>query len=180
MRKHQGFKIRFSSCAAVMLLAASLGTPARADFQTDLSVTVVPQAGGVFEYDYVLTDKATSTVGASQLFFAVSPLANLLSSAPAGWDTFYNPGDTSISFLSSDPSFDVAPGSSAIFTLISPEGPALNADVVRGLDDVSGSFFNNPGMINTPSVPEPSALVLVGMGAAVALALRVRRRRQVS
>jgi hypothetical protein len=153
-------KLCLAAFAAVVVLFAG-AQPARAGPIAQLSVSVNPTSGGLFEYDYTVSVDAASTVGASQLFLDVSPSAALSSQAPTGWDTFYSAGDPDISFLSSDPSFDVAPGMVGTFVLTSAIGPAAASFLVRGIDDSSGSTSEVPGIILTPSaVPEPSSLFL--------------------
>jgi hypothetical protein len=138
-------------------------TPSRGDLITDLAVSVSPSSGGLNTYAYSVTVESTSTLGASQLFLSVAPSADLSSiSAPTGWDVLYSSGDPDISFLSSDSSFDIAPGTIGMFSISSLVGPALASDLIRGFDDHSGTFAENSGTILTPSaaVPEPASLVL--------------------
>jgi hypothetical protein len=154
-------------------------TASQAGLMTILSVDVTEEARGLFEYDYALSVLQDSTLGASQLFLAVSTSADLTSvSAPSGWDIFYTPGDPDISFLSSAPSTDIAPGSFGLFSLTSPVGPAASDFLVRGFNDNAGTAVDNVGTVLTPSaVPEPSGFVLGMLGAAcVAAAGRARRR----
>jgi hypothetical protein len=153
-------------------------TPTRGDLITDLTVNVSQATGGLYTYSYTLTDESTSTLGASQLFLAVSPNANLSSvSAPSGWDLFYTAGDPDVSFLSRDSSFDIAPGTSGLFAMTSVVGPAAGADLIRGFDDNAGTFAQNTGTVLTASAPEPSSLVLGVLGAAgAAVYCRARRR----
>jgi hypothetical protein len=164
-----------AAAAALWLWAGA--TPTRGDLVTDLSVQVT-QADGLYTYAYTLANEAASTLGASQLFLSVATDANLSAlSAPTGWDVTYSPGDPDISFLSSDPSTDIAPGMSGLFSMTSGIRPAVASDLVRGLDDQAGTFVDNPGTVLTPSaVPEPSGLVLGVLGAACAAALAARRR----
>jgi hypothetical protein len=158
----------------------AVAAPARGDLITDLTVSVSPPSGGLYSYSYTLTDQTSSTLDASQFFLAVAPGANLSAiSAPTGWDVFYAAGDPDVSFLSSDSSFDLSPGTVGNFSMVSAVGPALASDLVRGLDDSTGTFAENSGTILTPSamVPEPSALVLGVLGAAFAAAVGLARRR---
>lgn len=146
---------------------------------TDLAVNVTREAGGLYEYDYALSVDQSSTLGASQLFLAISTNAGLASvSAPSGWDVFYTSGDPDISFLSSAPSSDIAPGGLGPFSLTSPVGPAPSDFLVRGFDYNAGTSDDNPGTVLTPSaVPEPSGLILSVLGAACVVAFGGARRR---
>jgi hypothetical protein len=165
--------------AAIITTVAGLVTwagPAtsRAGLVTVLAVDVTAEAGGLDEYDYALSVPQDSTLGASQLFLAVSTAADLTGvSAPGGWDVFYTPGDPDVSFLSSAPAMDIAPGTFGLFSLTSPVGPAAGDFLVRGLDDSSGTFDENLGTILTPSaVPEPPGLLLGAVGVALAITFR--------
>jgi len=173
-------RARLIPAAVGCLWLWALAAPARGNLITDLTVSVSPPSGGLYTYSYTLTDETSSTLGASQLFLAVAPGAGLSAiSAPTGWDVFYAAGDPDVSFLSSDSSFDISPGTAGKFSMTSAFGPALASDLVRGLDDSTGTFAENSGTILTPSavVPEPSALVLGVLGAACAVALGLARRR---
>jgi hypothetical protein len=144
----------------------------------DLSVNITQEAGGLYEYDYALSVNQSRTLGGSQLFLAISTGADLSSvSAPNGWDIFYNPGDPDVSFLSSAPSSDIAPGGFGLFSVTSPAGPAASEFLVRGFDYNAGTSVDNVGTVLTPSaVPEPSGLVLGLLGVAcVAVLCRTRR-----
>jgi hypothetical protein len=154
-------------------------TPSRGALITDLTVNVTQAPSGLYTYAYTLADESASTIGAAQLFLAVSPAANLSAvSAPTGWDVLYSAGGPDISFLSSDSSFDIAPGTAGLFSLTSAVAPALAGDRVRGFDDSAGTFAENPGTIPTPaSVPEPSGLVLGVLAAACAAVSGWARRR---
>jgi hypothetical protein len=165
--------------AITSLSLGGWGNASRGGLITDLSVEVTAKPGGLFEYDYTLTDEPASSLAASQLFLAVSPGADLSAvSAPGGWDVFYSPGDPDISFLSSGPSTDIVPGASGAFSFASATGPAAGDDLVRGFDFNSGTFGENPGTIPTPSaVPEPPSLALGALGAALAAAYLLVHRR---
>ena len=81
----------FGTVAGLFLWAGP--TMARAALMTGLAVDVTAQAGGLYEYDYTLSVPQASTLGASQLFFAVSTDGNLAGlSAPGGWDVFRHAG----------------------------------------------------------------------------------------
>jgi hypothetical protein len=165
--------------AAVATLCFWAGTtPARAGLVTELTVSPTQAPNGLFTYAFTLADESNSTISASQLFLAVSPRADLSGiSAPAGWDVFYSAGASDISFLSSDPLYDIAPGTVGMFSLSSRIGPALGSDLVRGFDDSAGTFAENKGTVLTASVPEPTGLALGLLGTACAAAFLATRGR---
>jgi hypothetical protein len=156
----------FATVAGLVLWARP--ATSRAGLVTVLAVDVNAEVGGLYEYDYALSVPQDSTLGASQLFLAVSTGADLNNvSAPIGWDVFYTPGDPDISFLSSGPSADIAPGTFGLFSLTSLVGPAANDYLIRGFDYNAGTFDENVGTVLTASaVPEPSGLVLGALGVA--------------
>jgi hypothetical protein len=171
-----------AALATVLSLVLWPGTtPSRAGPVTDLAVNVTPKPGGLFEYDYALAVEQSSTLGAAQLFLAVSPIADLSAvSAPSGWDISYTPGDPDISFLSSDPSFDIAVGSFGLFSLTSAVGPAPGDFLVRGLDDHTGTFAENRGTLDVPlaTVAEPPGLTLGVLASGGVAACSLARRRE--
>jgi hypothetical protein len=173
----RSWKLGVAAVVTTLPLCAPAGE-ARGALITDLSVKVTAGSGGLFRYDYTLKDDPASTLGASQLFLAVSPGAALTAvSGPAGWDVFYSAGDPDVSFLSSAASTDIAPGSSGSFSLTSAVAPAAGASLVRGFDLATGALGQNAGTVLTPSaVPEPPGLVLAGLAAALAGAYRLARR----
>ena len=123
-----------------------------------------------------MTNAATSTVSISEFDLAVNDPIGLTSiTNPNNFITFYNPGDSFITFTTFDGG--IAPGSAGVFLFISFSGPGLVSDLVRGLDS---SLFNNvdvSGIVVGPAtVPEPSSLLLCGLGAVAPLGLALRSR----
>jgi len=149
------------------LIAVATAPATRADFITDLSPNVTPQAG-VYQYAYTLTNSAQSTVSAYALALAVDSGANLQSVlSPTGWDATYNPGDTSITWSAPSDLLAISPGSSADFSFISAEPPVLGDYQAIGFAPIFFQFYTNPGTTSVPgtsSVPEPSSLILLGIG----------------
>ena len=153
---------------------------ARAEFITTLTASETPQPGGLTLYQYTLTNDPTSTLNAEGLAISVDANADLQSiTGPTGWDISYLPGDTLVTWESSDISIQfIAPGDSAAFSFLSALGPAQQPYLVIGTDTLGIDFDSNFGDIASPaisSVPEPGSLVLSGLGALGVLAMVARR-----
>jgi hypothetical protein len=166
---------------ALVAIAASRHS-ARADLMTDLSVSTMPVSGGLTQYDYTLADLSTSTVTASSFFVVVDGTANLSAlSAPTGWDiSYYTPGDTAVGFTSPDPSLDIVPGSSGMFSFQSLLTPVLVPYEVAGIDANNNYVVNTGVIFSAAIVPEPSSAVLCTLGILGALSFHRRLRRKPS
>jgi hypothetical protein len=175
-------RVSTSGFAAALLIVAFGSSPSEAGLVTTVTPTVTPQVGGTFLYSYQVANDSISTVGVAEFDLAVSVQSNLTSlSAPMGFLSLYTTGDAFVQFLSTDSSFDIAPGSSGSFSFNSPLGPVLEPDLTAGFDSTSGTRFQNPGSTLAPAAaPEPSTLVLFAMGSIVLGAVTVRRRRKSS
>ena len=173
-------------------LAMALGAaPARAALVTNILASVTPQSGGVSLYTYTVTDLPTSTSSISEFDLDVSggqipmgiitPTGALLSNItmPTGFINLYTTGDPSISFLSTDPSTDIAPGTSGIFSFTSPSRAVLQAyqfSTFDGTGSTTGGRVLSPTPLAAPSVPEPNGLLLLALGVPALALLAVRRR----
>jgi hypothetical protein len=172
---------RLPLAVALVVMAAS-GQSARAGLLTTLDVSTKAVPGGLTEYDYTLSNLPASTVTASSFFVAVETTADLtMLTAPSGWDISYATGDLAVAFTSPDPSVDILPGSSGLFSFDSPVTPNLAAYQVAGID-ANGNFVVNNGVILSASVPEPAtaALLAVGVLGVLGLQYRLKRRRPTS
>ena len=169
-------------CLAVIILVARSPASVRGDFITDLSVNTTSQPGGLFLYNYTLTNGPTSTLNAEGLSIGVSAAANLQAiSGPNGWDVSYDPGSLLVTWESSDLSTDLLPKSSAMFTFESVLAPAQFVYITTGLDESQSISGTNTGRIasaGVASVPEPSSfsLVLSGIGTLGVLTTLARQR----
>ena len=173
MTRHPKFSLIVP--AAALLLAVG-HAPARADLVTSTTSSAAPLSGGGFLFTFTVTDLASSTLPVSEFDVNVGPFANLggLTAADgvtptnsAGFLPLFTPGDPFVQFLSPDPSADIKPGSSAVFTFTSLVGPASAADTVVGLD-ATGAPVQNVGTVAfaPTAVPEPATVVLLGVALA--------------
>ena len=179
------------AAAAAWLIAAA---PARAasDYAAEPTIvpTVAPAAGGLYRYSYLVTDPPGNTFSISEFDLQVSPDANLTMVTPAaGFLSTYTTGDSSISFLSTDPSTDLASGGvGGTFSFESPMGPGpspadpgasnTGAYLFRGFDS-TGSMLGTSAVgaqILSP-VPEPSGLLAGALGALILAGYARHRRR---
>lgn len=142
------------------------GTAAQADLLTSLTVVQTAEAGGLFRYAYTLTVDQSSDVSAGVFALEIPSEADLSSiSGPTGWDIDYIPGLTAATWISSAPTFDLSPGSSALFGFLSPLDVNQREYLVAGFGDTD--IFTSTGQIAGPGVtvvPEPSTLSLMGFG----------------
>lgn len=164
---------------AVALFLAIGQAPARAALVTTVTSTDLPQSGGGFLYTYTVMNSSSSTVGVSEFDVNVSTTADLGGlTNPTGFLALYTTGDPFVQFLSTDPSADIAPGSSGVFTFTSLVGPASSADLLRGIDS-SGAPVENPGVVNVAptATPEPATVALLGMALAALPFFGARARR---
>ncbi len=159
-------------------LASLLSTAARADYSPTISVTETPEAGGLTLLNYTLGTSSDSTLPISEFDLQVGPGVTLSGfSAPVGFDVLYTPGDTSLTFQSSDPLTDIGPGSTGVFAFLTNLAPGPGAYLIRGFSADGGSFDQTtPGLIIVSPVPEPSTLAL-GLIGGVAVWVGARRRR---
>jgi hypothetical protein len=175
----------------IILLAAGLA-PARGGLVASVSVVVTPEAGGISLYDYTVAVGAASTSAVSEFdlnltsesFSGINtPLGAPLSSItmPTGFINLYTLGDPTISFYSTDPSTDIAPGTSALFSFLSTSSPVAMQPYRLSTLDGSGSPPVLGSVLGPTLVPEPSALLLLGLGALGGIGglARARRRRRV-
>ena len=144
--------------AVALLASAASAHTARGDLITTLEVSTKAVAGGLTEFDYTLSDLSASTVTASSFFVAADFTANLTALSGAGVGTFRMPLATcAVAFTSPDPSVDILPGSSGVFSFESPLPPILAPFEVAGIDS-NGNFDVNDGSIfEAASVPEPAS-----------------------
>ena len=76
-------------------------------------------------FSYSVANSLSSTVGVEEFDLAATPGSTLSGfSTPAGFLTLYTQGDPDVQFLSTDPSTDIAPGASGVFSFTSDVGPA--------------------------------------------------------
>jgi PEP-CTERM motif len=168
---------RIASLVASFALLVTFGQGTlHADLIVTVSPTVTPEAGGLFLFNYSVSNSPTSTVGVAEFDLTVSTAANLTSiTNPTGFLDLYTPGDTFISYLSGDPTTDIAPGSSGAFSFVASVGPAAASDLFRGYD-LSGNLTQSTGFTLAPAaVPEPSVLVLLAIGGLCLIGARSRR-----
>jgi hypothetical protein len=171
-------RVSTSAFAAALLIVAFGSSPSEAGLVTTVTPTITPQ-GGTFLYNYQVANDPVSTVGVAEFDLAVTVDSSLTSlTAPTGFLSLYTTGDSFVQFLSTDSSFDIAPGASGIFSFISPLAPGIESDLTAGFDASSGARFEDPGATLGPASPEPSTLVLLATGSAVLAVVKVRRRRK--
>ena len=170
--------LKAGAMALLCLAGLNLAT-ARADYSPTISATVTNEPGGLYLFDYTVVAPSGSTLPVSELYVQVFEGATLSGiSAPAGFDVQYTPGDSSIGFLSSDSSTDIAPGLTGTFSFLSTQAPQPGTYLIRGID-ATGSTFDQtpPGLLVAAPVPEPTGLIL-GLVGGLSVAAGVRRRRK--
>ena len=173
----QRFKIANLALGVMFALSANV---ARADFLTNVTETVTPQAGGEFLYSYTVSNLPTSTFNIGEFDLNVSTDAALSSiKNPIGFLALYTTGDSFISFASTDPTTDITASSSGVFSFQSLDTPGLQDNLVRSFDGTSPS---NGGQTLAPlrAVPEPASLALCGLGAVCFAGFLFRSRARAS
>ena len=171
-------RLKIAPLALGAMFVLALGAaPSRADFDTSVSPSFTLEASGSTLYSYTVTNLGTSTSNIGEFDINVSTDAALTSIVnPTGFLALYTTGDSFISFLSTDASFDLKPLASVVFSFESVIGPGIQDDLVRSFDS---PFAQNPGSTIAPrTVPEPASLALSGLGALVFAGLNLRNRRR--
>lgn len=165
------------------------GQSAHAGMITSLNVNVMPIDQGLFKYDYFLNNESSSTASVLLLEVDLSSEANLQSIVnPVGWDNDYAPGNTVLSWFSTDATFNLQPGGSLSFTFLSPLNATPLPFSVLGLDNVTFDVDSNDGTILSagvsPSTPVPESssfsLMVCGFLGLMAGAWRCRNVRSTS
>lgn len=164
------------------LLLVTWGTSgAFAGLIITLTAAVTPEASGLFLYNYTLENQLSSDLPVVGLSISVDSAANLAAiTGPTGWNNFYLPSDTIISWESPDLSTDLLPGEVTAFTFLSALKPGLRDYLVVGLDELNSRVENSIGQIEGPSpaqtVPEPSTLtMLASLGVLLGFIRRPRK-----
>ncbi len=155
-------------------LALALTAPAQAGFQATVTVTTAP-FNSLTQYTYTVTDLATSTDNIGSFSLSVPADANLsLIAMPTGFLALYTPGDLTIEFDSTDPSFDITPGSFGMFHFLSPDKPGSTS---FALTDYNNFATFTGSVVGPASVPEPGSLILLVLGLPLAAAATLARCR---
>lgn len=149
----------------LLALATAVAAPARADFVVTLTATVEHQASNTYLYEYDLSNLTQSDTPAINLNIEVAQDSNLQSiSGPTGWDSSYMPGNTYISWATSNLQDAIAPGQSAIYSFLTFRAPNSGDYSILGFNSDTFTFDSSSGLIASPtvsSVPEPSSFILL-------------------
>jgi hypothetical protein len=150
--------------------------------------------GGGGTYDYTITLQNTGATAIGSFWYAWTPGAFYLGTAPTspagqvGWNKTVSSalGGSSIQFVASSSAFYLATGQSATFTFVSTDTPASlagNSPVHPG-SPTGSSFLYQAGLFSdagaeiiVQSVPEPSSLGLLSAAGLLGL-LTLRKRAQ--
>ncbi len=138
-----------------------------------LSDHVTPQSGGLFLYEYTVVNESTSTLSIAQFDLAVAADADVQDiSAPSGWSFDAPAGEGFVSFFVEDDGAELAPGTTGLFSFLSPQRPAAFDYFIVGI--APPDFEVLEGRISAPgaAIPEPSALALAGIGLSLLVSLR--------
>lgn len=137
---------------------------------------VIISNGPTYIYQYTMVNDASSDLNAIALSIDVGVSAALADiTNPTGWNLSYQPGDETIAWESSDPSFDLPPDSFYTFGFRSLLGPAFKTYVVLGLDETGTRFDFDDGLVLSPSVitvPEPASAAPAIMGAVFCILIK--------
>ncbi|GAC1470834.1 MAG: hypothetical protein NVSMB9_16370 [Isosphaeraceae bacterium] len=182
------FKTAIFAVGIIFVLAFGVA-PVHASFDATVAGTATKQAGGEFLYSYKVSVLSSSTSSLTEFNLNLTsgvasgiftpggaPLSSI--TAPAGFLTLYTTGDPTITFSSSSPSTDIAPGSSGLFSFTSLFSPVSQPFLLRSFD-ASGGVLQLSGSVVGP-VPEPTSLVLLGIGGLGFLGLSARGLRRKS
>jgi PEP-CTERM motif len=166
---------RLATLTFGLMILLSFGiVPARAGLIGSVSVNITPETGGLSLYTYTVSVDSASTSAVSEFDLnitagktsgIITPVGALLSSItmPTGFINLYTLGDPTISFLSTDASTDISPGSMGVFSFVSTSNPILQPFQLSTFDGTGSTVMGS--VLAPTSVPEPSSLVLSGLGA---------------
>jgi len=167
-------KLALVAPAAMALTLGLAQGQARADLITTVTATVT-EIGSMYQYVYNVQNSAGSTASVGEFDLDVSASATLTSiSATTGFLALYTAGDSTMTFDSTDPSTDIAPGATGTFSFMADVPPVLGNELGRSFGDGTTSS----GTVLTPTgIPEPSVVALSALGALALFAPRALRRR---
>jgi hypothetical protein len=166
--------LKFTTLIFGLMLLSLFGTSAaRAGMIATVSVDIVSEGSGMALYTYTVAVDPASTSAVSEFDLNITsgtasgintPIGAPLSSITManGFINLYTLGDPTISFLSTDPSTDIAPGTFGMFSFISTANPVLQPFQLSTFDG-SGSTVAN-FVLGPTAVPEPSSVLLLGAG----------------
>lgn len=167
-RRQYGSRFAFAAITSLLFAACTA--------QAQVSVTpTVGSSGGLFHYDYSVTNMTGNEVILVDVDVPQDPLAVQNPTAPTGFKIAFDPGLGLVSFLEDSDLFSTTPVSG--FTFDSIFGPGSTPFQATFIDPATGGLGTLPGItIGPTAVPEPGSLATL---AALALSgtLLLRRRK---
>jgi hypothetical protein len=141
----------------VFLIALTCSACAYGQLATTLSVETTLEPDGRTRYEYLLENLPESTFPVNVLLLDVGPGADPQSIlGPTGWQSDFSPDEPNyrLGWGSAGPQFEIAAGSSGVFSFTSPLGPGDMEFVVGNLlpdgSDFADVLF---GSVAGPTVP---------------------------
>ena len=142
-------------------------------------VSITPQAGGDFIFDYSLENGALdSNIYGFSLVFS-TPLPAFTVDSPAGWDALTSP--IAIDWFSTDPLFDlIVGGTLSGFSLTTARAPGTVNTVFLLADPDTGAptdvAFGQTIGPAAAAVPEPGTATLLGLAGSIWMSRRLATR----
>ncbi len=151
--KNKNIIYKFTILCIIFLIY--FASPAYATLAAAIKGKAIPQTNGLIKYFYNIKNQESRDFNLTDFGVSVSTTANVKNiRCPSGWVTYYHPGDERIAWeASAHPTYDLKPGTSAVFSFESAGSPSRQVYSTEGIDtdkqavngEVKAAYIVGPG-----------------------------------